>query len=186
MQITETDIPDVLIIDPVVHRDPRGEFAEIIRASDFSSFTGGKNLVQINQSVSSKGVLRGLHCQMRHPQGKLVRVVHGEVFDVAVDLRRDSPTFGRSVSVVLSADNHRMLWIPEGFAHGFLVLSESACFIYGCTDYYDAASEQTILWNDPDLAICWPSVKNADGSVQAPVVSAKDAAAKAFRDALYF
>ena len=186
MQITETDIPDVLIIDPVVHWDSRGEFAEIIRASDFSRITGGKNLVQINQSVSGKGVLRGLHCQMKHPQGKLVRAVHGEVFDVAVDLRRDSSTFGRSVSVVLSAENHRMLWIPEGFAHGFLVLSESACFVYGCTDYYDASSEQTILWNDPDLAISWPAVKNADGTVKAPVVSAKDAAAAAFRDALYF
>lgn len=186
MQITETDIPDVLIIDPVVHWDSRGEFAEIMRASDFSRITGGKNLVQINQSVSGKGVLRGLHCQMKHPQGKLVRAVHGEVFDVAVDLRRDSPTFGRSVSVVLSAENHRMLWIPEGFAHGFLVLSESACFVYGCTDYYDASSEQTILWNDPDLAISWPAVKNADGTVRAPVVSAKDAAAAAFRDALYF
>ena len=186
MQITETDIPDVLIIDPVVHWDSRGEFAEIMRASDFSRITGGKNLVQINQSVSGKGVLRGLHCQMKHPQGKLVRAVHGEVFDVAVDLRRDSSTFGRSVSVVLSAENHRMLWIPEGFAHGFLVLSESACFVYGCTDYYDASSEQTILWNDPDLAISWPAVKNADGTVRAPVVSAKDAAAAAFRDALYF
>lgn len=186
MEIKDTLIPDVKILEPVVYRDQRGEFAEIIRASDFSAFTGGKSIVQVNQSVSCRGVLRGLHCQLRHPQGKLIRVVCGEVFDVAVDLRRDSPTFGKSVSAVLSAENHRMFWIPEGFAHGFLVLSDSACFVYGCTDYYDASSEQTILWNDADLNIDWPKVRDASGNITAPVISEKDARGIPFREAACF
>lgn len=186
MQIKDTLIPDVKIIEPKVFGDSRGEFSEVVRAGDFFDLSGGKTIVQVNQSVSSRGVLRGLHCQMKHPQGKLVRVVFGEVFDVAVDLRRNSPTFGKSVSVILSADNHSIFWIPEGFAHGFYVLSEKACMVYGCTDYYDPASEQTVMWNDGELDIAWPIMRNDRGEMIEPLVSAKDAGAVLFKNAAYF
>jgi dTDP-4-dehydrorhamnose 3,5-epimerase len=139
------------------------------------------SFVQDNHSASTQGVLRGLHYQLRNTQGKLVRVIHGEVFDVAVDLRRSSPTFGRWVGELLSADNHRMLWVPAGFAHGFLVLSARAEFTYKCTDYYDPESERTLIWNDPQVGIRWPL-----SSQLVPSLSAKDAAGRQLADAETF
>jgi dTDP-4-dehydrorhamnose 3,5-epimerase len=157
MKVRPAAIPDVLILEPKVFGDPRGWFYESFNQREFERLTGLKRtFVQDNHSLSQRGVLRGLHYQIRQPQGKLVRVIRGEVFDVAVDLRRGSPTFGRWVSEMLSADNRRQIWIPEGFAHGFLVLSESAEFLYKTTDYYAPQHERTLLWNDPDLAIRWP------------------------------
>jgi dTDP-4-dehydrorhamnose 3,5-epimerase len=165
-----TRIPDVLIVEPAVHGDARGYFFESWSRRAFSGLVGREvDFVQDNHSASGRGVLRGLHYQTEHAQGKLVRAVAGEVYDVAVDLRRSSPTFGRWVGEVLSAQNRRMMWIPEGFAHGFLVLSEAAEFLYKTTDYYSPAHERTLLWNDPAIGIRWP----LEGE---PLLKPKDAA----------
>lgn len=168
MNVIKTAIPDVLIIEPKVFGDSRGFFFESHNQRRFEEMTGVRlPFVQDNHSRSARGVLRGLHYQMHQPQGKLVRVTQGEVFDVAVDMRRSSPTFGQSVSVLLSAESHRQLWIPPGFAHGFLVTSDSADFLYKTTDYYAPEHERALLWNDPVLGINWP----LQGE---PVLSAKD------------
>lgn len=168
MDVIKTAIPDVLIIEPRVFGDSRGFFFESHNQRRFEEMTGVHlSFVQDNHSRSARGVLRGLHYQIHQPQGKLVRVTQGEVFDVAVDMRRSSPTFGHSVSVHLSAENHRQLWIPPGFAHGFLVISDSADFLYKTTEYYAPEHERSLLWNDPALAIAWP----LQGE---PVLSAKD------------
>ena len=180
MQIIHTEIPDVLIVEPRVFGDERGFFFESFNQKRWEELTGlATNFVQDNHSRSAKGVLRGLHYQISQPQGKLVRCTFGEVFDVAVDLRRSSPTFGKWVGVRLSAENKRQMWIPVGFAHGFLVLSESAEFLYKTTDYYAPEHERTILWNDPTLAIDWPW----EG---VPLLSGKDAAGTPFNKGEYF
>jgi dTDP-4-dehydrorhamnose 3,5-epimerase len=171
MEVIRTRIPDVLILEPRVHGDARGFFLESWNAQTFHGVTGlDVNFVQDNHSRSSKGVLRGLHYQIRHPQGKLVRVSHGAVFDVAVDLRRSSPTFGQWVGVELSGENFRQLWVPPGFAHGFLVLSETADFLYKTTDYYAPEQERSLLWNDPAVGVEWPLA-----GIE-PRLAAKDAA----------
>lgn len=168
MQVTPTAIPDVLIIEPKVFGDARGFFFESFNERVFAQAMGlDLNFVQDNHSRSARGVLRGLHYQLQQPQGKLVRVVRGSVFDVAVDLRRRSPHFGRWVGVELSEDNHRQMWVPPGFAHGFLVTSESADFLYKTTDYYAPEHERCVAWNDPVIGIQWPL-----GA--APVLSGKD------------
>ncbi len=173
-------IPDVMLIEPKVFGDERGFFFESFNQVRFEEAIGKSvQFVQDNHSRSVKNVLRGLHYQIQQSQGKLVRVVQGEVFDVAVDLRKSSKTFGQWVGEILSADNKRQLWIPEGFAHGFVVLSDTAEFLYKTTDYYAPAHERCILWNDPTLRIQWP-----DG-VQ-PILSAKDAQGKAFTEAEVF
>jgi dTDP-4-dehydrorhamnose 3,5-epimerase len=177
--VTRTAIPDVLVVEPKVFGDARGFFLESWNAQAFANVGIPAAFVQDNQSRSPRGVLRGLHYQIRQPQGKLVRVVAGEVFDVAVDLRRASPTFGRWVGERLSAENKRMLWIPPGFGHGFLVLSETADFLYKTTDYYAPEHERVIAWNDPDLAIKWPIAGT-------PTLSGRDAAGTRFRDAEVF
>jgi dTDP-4-dehydrorhamnose 3,5-epimerase len=177
--VTPTAIADVLLIEPKVFGDPRGFFLESWNAKVFAETGIAATFVQDNHSRSPRGVLRGLHYQIRQPQGKLVRVVAGEVFDVAVDLRRTSPTFGRWVGERLSADNKRMLWIPPGFAHGFLVLSESADFLYKTTDYYAPEHERVLAWNDPELGIKWPLAGT-------PTLSARDAAGTRLRDAEVF
>lgn len=177
MKAVRSDLDGVLIIEPEVFGDDRGFFFESFNARAFAKETGvDAQFVQDNHSRSARHVLRGLHYQVRQPQGKLVRVVSGEVFDVAVDLQRSSPTFGKWTGVRLSAENKRMLWIPPGFAHGFLVVSDYADFLYKATDYYAPEYERTILWNDPDLAIEWPLAGAA-------VLSAKDQAGTRFRDA---
>lgn len=171
MNIVPTTIPDVLIIEPTVFGDARGFFFESYNARQFETLTGfAPQFVQDNHSRSARGVLRGLHYQIRQPQGKLVRVIAGEVFDVCVDMRRSSPFFGQSVAVTLSADNHRQLWIPPGFAHGFLVTSEYAEFVYKTTDYYAPEHERSLQWNDPTLKIDWPLPGE-------PLLSAKDKSA---------
>ena len=180
MKVTSTKIPDVLIIEPRVFGDERGFFFESYNRRAFAEATGiDVDFVQDNHSKSVRGVLRGLHYQIRQPQGKLVRVCSGEVLDVAVDIRRSSPTFGQWVGVRLSADNKRQLWIPEGFAHGFVVLSDSAEFLYKTTDYYAPEHERCIRWDDKTLAIDWQYSDD-------PQVSAKDAAGLAFEDAEVF
>lgn len=158
MKVIETEIPDVKIIEPDVFGDERGFFMETWNQNTFEELVTGKptQFVQDNHSKSKKGILRGLHYQTENIQGKLVRVVFGEVFDVAVDIRKDSPTFGKWVGVYLSAENKRQLWIPEGFAHGFYVTSDEAEFVYKCTDYYNPSAEHSILWNDQELSIKWP------------------------------
>ncbi len=169
MHVIDTAIPDVKIIEPKVFGDDRGFFYESFNHKRFEDAIGRKvEFVQDNHSRSTHGVLRGLHYQIRQPQGKLVRVVVGEVFDVAVDLRKSSPTFGQWVGVTLSAENKRQLWVPEGFAHGFVVTSDVAEFLYKTTDYYAPEHERCIAWNDPDLAIAWP----IEGE---PALSGKDA-----------
>jgi len=169
MQATRTDIPDVLILEPKVFGDARGFFLESYNERGFREATGlDVNFVQDNHSRSRRGVLRGLHYQVQQPQGKLVRVVRGAVFDVAVDIRVGSPTFGRWVGVELSEDNHRQLWIPPGLAHGFVVLSETADFLYKTTDYYAPAHERCLMWNDPQVGIAWPDLG------EPPLLSAKD------------
>lgn len=180
MQAIPQAIPDVMILEPRVLADERGFFFESFNQRDFERSTGlQRSFVQDNHSRSARGVLRGLHYQVAQAQGKLVRVCAGEIFDVAVDLRRASPTFGKWVGAVLSADNKRQLWIPEGFAHGFLVLSDVAEVLYKATDYYAAPHERCIRWDDPTLAIDW----RLDG---APVVSKKDAQGAPFLQADYF
>jgi dTDP-4-dehydrorhamnose 3,5-epimerase len=168
MKAVPTPLPDVLVFEPRVFGDERGFLLVSWSAGDFCDVVGGDvTFVQDNHSRSRRGVLRGLHYQVRQPQGKLVRVVTGRVFDVAVDVRKSSPAFGRWVGVELSADNHRMLWVPAGFAHGFLVLSDSADFLYKTTDYYAPEHERTVAWNDPTIGITWPLETE-------PVLSAKD------------
>ena len=180
MNVIATRLPDVLIIEPKVFGDERGFFYESFNAKAFAEATGRVvQFVQDNHSRSAKGVLRGLHYQIEQSQGKLVRVTAGEVLDVAVDIRRSSPTFGQWTSVRLSGQNHRQLWIPSGFAHGFVVLSESADFLYKTTDYYAPSAERCIRWDDPELAIDW----ELQG---APVLSAKDQAGSALREADLF
>ena len=176
--VTPTAIPDVLILEPKVFGDARGFFYESFNARDFAQVTGlDVSFVQDNHSKSAQGVLRGLHYQIQHPQGKLVRVVQGEVFDVTVDLRQSSPHFGKWVGVHLSADNHRQLWVPPGFAHGFVVLSESAEFLYKTTDYWYPEHERSLLWNDAVVGIDWP----LNGAQ--PLLAAKDAAGKTLEQA---
>ncbi|MCO4861552.1 dTDP-4-dehydrorhamnose 3,5-epimerase [Cupriavidus sp. WGlv3] len=180
MNIVKTALPEVLILEPKVFGDDRGFFFESFNARQFEDATGLKrDFVQDNHSRSAQNVLRGLHYQIQQPQGKLVRVVAGTVFDVAVDIRRSSPNFGKWVGVELSAENKRQLWVPEGFAHGFVVLSESAEFLYKTTDYYAPQFERSLRWDDPALAIHWP----LDG---APVLSKKDEDAPAFAVAELF
>ena len=177
MKVTPTAIPDVLIFEPKVFGDERGFFMESFNQKVFDAAIGRHvEFVQDNHSRSAKGVLRGLHYQIQQPQGKLVRVVHGAVFDVAVDIRRSSATFGSWVGVELSAQNHRQLWVPEGLAHGFLVTSESADFLYKTTDFYAPQHERAIAWNDPDLGIQWPM------DALPPQLSQKDGAAAFLRD----
>lgn len=158
MKVIDTRIPDVKIIEPSVFGDDRGFFMETWNQKKFEELVAGKStrFVQDNHSKSKKGILRGLHYQTENTQGKLVRVVSGEVFDVAVDIRKDSPTFGKWVGVYLSAENKRQLWVPEGFAHGFYVTSKEAEFVYKCTDYYNPKAEVSIVWNDSDIDIEWP------------------------------
>ena len=178
--VTPTTIPEVLVLEPRIFGDARGFFFESFNARDFAQATGlDVEFVQDNHSKSARGVLRGLHYQIQHPQGKLVRVVQGEVFDVAVDMRQSSPTFGRWVGERLSADNHKQMWIPPGFAHGFVVTSESAEFLYKTTDYWYPEHERSLLWNDPAIGIDW----SIDGQ---PLLAAKDAAAALLRDAEVF
>jgi dTDP-4-dehydrorhamnose 3,5-epimerase len=181
MQFERTQIPDVVLIRPRVFGDGRGFFLESWEQRKFAAAGIDAHFVQDNHSRSARHTLRGLHFQIRQPQGKLVRVVSGTVFDVAVDIRRSSPTFGKWVGVQLSAENHQMLWVPPGFAHGFLVLSEFADFLYRCTDFYAPAHERAIRWDDPDLGVRWPLHPGAR-----PVLSAKDAAAGAFQETELF
>jgi len=167
MNVIQTEIPDVVVIEPVVHGDERGFFLETFQARRYSEVAEiGLTFVQDNYSRSAEGVLRGLHFQKLRPQGKLVRVVRGEVYDVAVDIREGSPTFGRWFGTILNEDNKKQLWVPPGFAHGFVVLSDIADFEYKCTDYYDPADEGCLAWDDPDIGIEWP--------VDSPVLSSKD------------
>ncbi|MFA6204155.1 MAG: dTDP-4-dehydrorhamnose 3,5-epimerase [Gallionella sp.] len=180
MKAIQTSIPDLLIIEPKVFGDDRGFFYESFNRQKFAELTGrDANFVQDNHSRSVKGVLRGLHYQIQHPQAKLVRVVQGAVLDVAVDIRKSSPTFGQHVALELSADNKRMFWIPEGFAHGFVVISDTAEFLYKTTDYWYPEFERSIVWNDPELAIDW--------QLQAPpALSAKDLQGKMLTGAELF
>ena len=180
MKATALTIPDVLIIEPKVFGDERGFFFESFNRRQFAELIGRNvDFVQDNHSRSAKNVLRGLHYQIQQPQGKLVRVVQGTVFDVAVDIRRSSPTFGQYVGVELSADNKRLLWVPEGFAHGFVVLSDTAEFLYKTTDYWAPEFERSIAWNDPAIGIQWP----IQGE---PALSAKDQEAKSLTQAEHF
>lgn len=177
---TSTSLPGVLILEPKVYGDDRGFFFESFNQRDFQQATGlSVNFVQDNHSRSGQGVLRGLHYQIEHPQGKVVRVTHGAVFDVAVDLRRSSPTFGKWMGVELSADNKRQLWIPPGLAHGFVVTSDSAEFLYKATDYWYPEHERSVLWSDPAIGIKWPLVGE-------PKLAAKDAIGKLLVDAETF
>jgi len=181
MSTIKTAIPDVLVFEPKVYGDTRGFFFESFNENVFAEATGSRpRFVQDNHSRSAKHVLRGLHYQINQPQGKLVRVISGEVFDVAVDLRKSSPTFGSWVGEVLSAENRRMMWVPAGFAHGFVTLSDAAEFLYKTTDFYAPEHERCIRWDDPDLAIDW----NLSGI--APSLSAKDQLGKLFKDAEVF
>ncbi len=170
MIIIPTELPGVLVIEPKVHGDERGFFLESYHARDFAAAGIPHTFVQDNQSRSRRGVLRGLHYQLGKPQAKLVRVVQGEVYDVAVDIRRGSPTFGRFAAAIISAENKRSFFVPEGFAHGFVVLTETAEFIYKCSDFYAPSEERGIIWSDPQVAIPWPL-----GGAE-PVLSAKDRA----------
>jgi dTDP-4-dehydrorhamnose 3,5-epimerase len=180
MNIVPTEIPDVLIIEPRVFEDDRGFFYESFNEKAFAQKTGvTPHFVQDNHSRSAPNVLRGLHYQIQQPQGKLVRVIAGAIFDVAVDLRKSSPTFGQWVSCLLSAENKRQFWVPAGFAHGFCVVSEVAEVLYKATDYYAQSHERCVLWNDPDLAIAWPIAVT-------PIVSAKDKAGQPFKTAEVF
>ncbi|MGR2867831.1 dTDP-4-dehydrorhamnose 3,5-epimerase [Vibrio vulnificus] len=162
MNVIDTNIPDVKIIEPRLFEDSRGYFMETWQQKKFEELVTGKetNFVQDNQSVSSRGVLRGLHYQKANAQGKLVRVTEGEVYDVAVDIRKGSPTFGKWAGAYLSSENKRMLWVPEGFAHGFCVVSEMVSFLYKCTDYYNPEANVTIAWDDKDIGIEWPEFDN--------------------------
>jgi dTDP-4-dehydrorhamnose 3,5-epimerase len=175
MKFTPTEIPDVILIEPRVFADPRGFFMETYEAQRFREAGIDVSFVQDNHSRSVRGTLRGLHYQIEQPQGKLCRVVQGEVYDVAVDLRRASPTFGRWTATILSAENRRQLYVPPGLAHGFCVLSDTADFLYKCTDFYSPGHERTLLWNDPQLGIPWP--------VSQPLLSPKDLAGRTLAEA---
>ncbi|MDH2066379.1 dTDP-4-dehydrorhamnose 3,5-epimerase [Pantoea sp. GD03673] len=181
MKIIDTEIPDVKIIEPAVFGDERGFFMETWNQQKFEENVCRRQFVQDNHSKSSKGILRGMHYQINNTQGKLVRVVSGEVFDVAVDMRKSSATFGQWVGVYLSAENKKQLWVPEGFAHGFYVTSETAEFVYKCTDYYNPSAEHSLLWNDSHVGIKWPLVKG-----EQPLLSEKDKKGKHFNDAEFF
>jgi dTDP-4-dehydrorhamnose 3,5-epimerase len=181
LEIQRLAIADVLLLRPKIYGDQRGFFLESWNRKKFAELGLDFDFVQDNHSRSAQHILRGLHYQVQNTQGKLVRVTSGSVFDVTVDMRRSSATFGRWVGVKLSAENHHMLWVPPGFAHGFLVLSESADFQYKCTDFYSPAHERSLAWNDPDVGIEWPLPKGAS-----PLLSAKDAAGTPFRDAETF
>lgn len=178
MKFIKTSLQDVFLIEPTVFGDERGFFMETFRESSFREIGVSLSFVQDNHSRSRKGILRGLHYQKPNPQGKLVRVISGEVFDVAVDLRESSPTYGQWIGEYLSADNKRMLWVPPGFAHGFYVTSDEAEFVYKCTDYYAPQHEQSILWNDADLGIEWPIAAGEE-----PLLSDKDRAGIGFQAA---
>lgn len=178
MEFVPTDIPDVVLIKPQVFGDARGFFMETWEARKFANAGYAHDFVQDNHSRSVKGTLRGLHYQIKQPQGKLVRVIAGEVFDIAVDLRKRSPTFGKWVGAYLSAENKQQLWVPPGFAHGFLVTSDVAEFVYKCTDFYAPQFEQTVIWNDPEIGIEWPL-----SAGQMPLLSNKDNAGRLLRDA---
>ena len=180
IQVTATALPEVKIVEPKVFGDARGFFFESFNAAEFAEkVEPGVEFLQDNHSRSAKGVLRGLHYQVQHAQGKLVRVVEGEVFDVAVDIRKSSPNFGKWVGVTLSVENQRQLWVPPGFAHGFVVLSESAQFLYKTTDYWFPEHERSIVWNDPEIGIEWPIDFE-------PLLAAKDAAGKQLAEAEHF
>ena len=179
MKVIDTKIPDVKLLEPQVFGDERGFFMETFRDEWFKQNIADRTFVQENHSKSVKGVLRGLHYQTENTQGKLVRVVFGAVFDVAVDMRENSPTFGQWVGEILSAENKRQLWVPEGFAHGFYVLTDEAEFTYKCTDYYNPKSEHSLIWNDETVGIEWP----LEGE---PSLSAKDLAGKILKDAVKF
>jgi dTDP-4-dehydrorhamnose 3,5-epimerase len=181
MNIIDTAIPDVKILEPKVFGDERGFFLETFREDWFREHVADVTFVQDNHSKSGQGILRGLHYQTQQTQGKLVRVIAGEVYDVAVDVRKDSPTFGKHVGVLLNDDNKRQLWVPEGFAHGFYVTTESAEFVYKCTNYYAPEFEQSVLWNDPSLSIQWPLVDSMQ-----PLLSPKDEAGVMLADAPTF
>lgn len=170
MKFTPTALSEVMVIEPTIFSDDRGHFFEIRQQQKFSAAGINLAFVQDNMSRSKRGVIRGLHYQVQQPQGKLVRVVAGKVFDVAVDIRRNSPNFGKWVSAILSAENNHQIWVPPGFAHGFYVLSDFADVIYCCTDLYAPQFERTIIWNDPELAINWPLTEN-----ETPILSPKDA-----------
>ncbi|OQX05738.1 MAG: dTDP-4-dehydrorhamnose 3,5-epimerase [Thiothrix lacustris] len=178
MKIIPTNIPDVLILEPQVFGDARGFFLETWNSKTFADAGLDLNFVQDNHSRSGQGILRGMHYQIQNPQGKLVRVTSGKVFDVAVDLRQSSPTFGQWAGAELSAENYRMLWVPPGFAHGFYVMSESADFLYKCTDFYAPAYDRSLRWDDPTVGIKWPLVNGAQ-----PTISAKDEAGKNWQEA---
>ncbi|MDB6157238.1 MAG: dTDP-4-dehydrorhamnose 3,5-epimerase [Gammaproteobacteria bacterium] len=180
MEFEPTPIPDVVLIRPRVFADARGHFFESWEERKFAAAGLELRFCQDNENLSARHVLRGIHYQLRRPQGKLVRVVRGAVFDVAVDLRRSSPTFGQWVGAELTQDNHHMLWVPPGFGHGFVVLSESAHFLYKCTDFYAPEDEHAIAWNDPDLKVDWRLPAGGQ-----PILSARDSAAKWFREAQY-
>ena len=179
MKVINTKIPDVKLLEPQVFGDERGFFMETFRDEWYKQNIADRTFVQENHSKSVKGVLRGLHYQTENTQGKLVRVVFGAVFDVAVDMRENSPTFGQWVGEILSAENKRQLWVPEGFAHGFYVLTDEAEFTYKCTDYYNPKSEHSLIWNDETVGIEWP----LEGE---PSLSAKDLAGKILKDAMKF
>jgi dTDP-4-dehydrorhamnose 3,5-epimerase len=180
MQLIPTALPEVQILEPKVFGDARGFFFESHNARTFAELIGRDTaFVQDNHSRSSRGVLRGLHYQIKQPQGKLVRVIAGEIFDVAVDIRRGSPNFGKWVGVTLSAENRHQIWVPEGFAHGFVVVSEFAEVLYKTTDYWAPEHERSILWNDPEIGIVWPNIEQ-------PVLSGKDQLGKLLRDAEVF
>ena len=181
MQVIETAIPEVVELRPKVFGDERGFFMETWNAKTFADAGIDTQFVQDNHSLSRQGTLRGLHYQLENAQGKLVRVTRGKVFDVAVDMRASSPTFGQSVSCVLCAEEKNQFWIPAGFAHGFYVMSDEAEFVYKCTDFYSPASERSLLWNDPALNIDWPIAAG-----NPPLLSEKDAAAKPFAEADYY
>jgi dTDP-4-dehydrorhamnose 3,5-epimerase len=180
MQFVPTGIAEVIIVEPEVFGDERGFFMETWQREVFARNGIDHDFVQDNHSLSGKGILRGLHYQIEHPQGKLVRVISGEVFDVAVDIRKNSPTFGKWVGEILSEANRRMLWVPPGFAHGFYVTGDHAEFVYKCTDFYAPEHERCIIWNDPEIGVAWP----LDGS--GPVLSAKDCKGKPFAQAEVF
>ena len=180
MEYIPLAVPEVVLIKPKVFGDERGFFMETFRQSEFERHCGNYQFVQDNHSKSAHGILRGLHYQLRQPQGKLLRVTRGEVFDVAVDLRQSSPTFGQWVGEFLSEENKHQLWVPPGFAHGFLVTSPEAEFFYKCTDYYAPDDEYGLIWNDPDIAIDWPEVGNG------PILSLKDSQAASFNGCAKF
>ena len=180
MKITKSAIPEVLIFEPIIHRDNRGHFMETFRKSIFEQLNLDASFVQDNQSMSTRGTLRGLHYQLKNPQGKLVRVLEGEIFDVAVDLRKNTSSFAQWVGEILTSENRKQLWIPPGFAHGFLVLSKIAVISYKCTSYFDPDDDHSLLWSDPDISIQWPKTG------EDILVSEKDRAGKLLTEASVF